>query len=78
MRTVSVRELRNEIPRLRETLESERELLLVSNGVPIARILPVEAEPPKLKSLAWLRAKAPYQEIDSTTLIREARDRRGT
>jgi prevent-host-death family protein len=78
MRTVSVRELRNEIPHLRETLETERELLLVSNGEPIARILPVEDEPPKLRSLAWLRAKAPFQKIDSAALIREERDRRGT
>jgi antitoxin (DNA-binding transcriptional repressor) of toxin-antitoxin stability system len=78
MKTVSVRELRIEIPRLRKTLEQEHELLLVSNGEPIARILPVETPPPRLESLAWLRAQAPFQPVDSSELLREERDRRGT
>ena len=78
MRTLNVRELRNEMPRLREMLEAEHELLLVSNGEPIARIVPVDSPPPRLESLAWLREKAPRQKIDSARLIREERDRRGT
>lgn len=76
MQTLNVRELRNAIPHLRETLEREHELVLVSNGVPIARILPVR-ERPTLESLAWLRALAPPQP-DSTPEIRAERDRRGT
>jgi antitoxin (DNA-binding transcriptional repressor) of toxin-antitoxin stability system len=76
MQTINVRELRNTIPHLRETLEREHELVLVSNGEPVARILPIE-QPPKLQSMAWLRALSPVQTTDSTDLIREDRDRRG-
>ena len=50
MKTISVREFRCVVPHLRETLDQERELLLVSNGQPIARILPV-TQAPKLQSL---------------------------
>jgi antitoxin (DNA-binding transcriptional repressor) of toxin-antitoxin stability system len=77
MQTVNVRELRSMIPHLRETLEREHELVLVSNGEPVARILPVAARP-ALQSLAWLRAMAPAQTQDSAQLIREDRDRRGS
>lgn len=77
MQTLNVRELRNAIPRLRETLALEHELLLVSNGEAIARILPV-TEPSKLESLAWLRAKSPPVGVPSEVLVREDRDRRGT
>ena len=77
MQTINVRELRNTIPHLRETLEREHELVLVSNGEPVARILPIE-QPPKLQSMAWLRAMSPPQKTDSTALIREDRDRRGS
>ena len=77
MRTVNVRELRNEIPHLRETLEAEHELVLVSNGEAIARILPVEPAA-RLRSLAHLRARLAMQLPDSTADIRAERDRRGT
>ena len=77
MQTINVRELRNTIPHLRETLAREHELVLVSNGEPVARILPMEA-PPKLESMAWLRAMSPPQNTDSTALIREDLDRRGS
>ena len=77
MQTINVRELRNTIPHLRETLEREHELVLVSNGEPIARILPM-TDPPKLQSMAWLRAQSPAMDIPSEVLIREDRDRRGT
>ena len=80
MQTLNVRELRHTIPHLRETLEREHEIVLISNGEPIARILPM-VEPPKLQSLAWLRAMAPTSTastVDSTQMVREERDRRGT
>jgi antitoxin (DNA-binding transcriptional repressor) of toxin-antitoxin stability system len=80
MQTINVRELRNTIPHLRETLEREHELVLVSNGEPVARILPIEA-PTKLESMAWLRAMSPPptdDSNDSTALVREDRDRRGS
>lgn len=77
MQTINVRELRIAIPHLRETLEREHEIVLVSNGEPIARILPI-CEPPKLQSMAWFRAQSAAQTTDSTQLVREDRDRRGT
>jgi antitoxin (DNA-binding transcriptional repressor) of toxin-antitoxin stability system len=77
MQTINVRELRNTIPHLRETLEREHEIMLVSNGEPIARILPIN-KPPPLQSMAWFRAQNPRQTTDSTQLIRSERDRRGT
>jgi antitoxin (DNA-binding transcriptional repressor) of toxin-antitoxin stability system len=77
MQTINVRELRNTIPHLRETLEREHELVLVSNGEPVARILPIN-EPPQFESMAWLRAQSPMMEVPSEVLIRQDRDRRGT
>jgi antitoxin (DNA-binding transcriptional repressor) of toxin-antitoxin stability system len=38
MKIVNVRELRETIPQLKETLAKEGELLLVSNGQPVARL----------------------------------------
>ena len=78
MKTINVRELRSAIPQLAQTLADEHELVLVSNGEPIARILPVEPASPVVESLAWLRALAPAQQVDSSKLIREERDRRNT
>ena len=75
MKTLNIRELRQEIPRLRELLEQEHELLLVSNGEPVARILP----PPRrrhLPSLAEHRARVPRLATSSEALIRDERDRR--
>lgn len=76
MQILNVRELRNTIPHLRETLEREHELVLVSNGEPVARILPMTS-PPKFASMAWLRAQTPEMAIPSEVLIRQERDRRG-
>lgn len=77
MKTISVRELRSEIPRLRELLDREHELLLVTNGQPLARILPATPQR-KLESLADFRAQMPRVKIPSEVLIREDRDRRGS
>ena len=76
MKTINVRELRAAIPNLKEELMREQELVLVSNGEPVARILPM----PKKRcvpSLAEHRARMP-QLPDSTieTLLREDRDKR--
>lgn len=75
MQTLNVRELRSAIPHLRETLEREHELLLVSNGEPVARILPIHA-PPRLESLAAFRATLGRTLPDSTPDIRAERDKR--
>ena len=77
MQIINVRELRNTIPHLRETLAREHELVLVSNGEQVARILPM-GEPPRFESMAWLRAKSPAMSVPSEVLIRQERDRRGS
>ena len=78
MKTMSVRELRQSTPRLKETLAREGQVLLLSNGEPIGRLLPVEAETPrpKLPSLKAFRAKQPKPKTSIEQLIREDRDRR--
>lgn len=78
MKTLSIRELRQETPRLKQTLAEEGEVLLVSNGEPIARLLPVGPPParPKLPSLKAFRATMPMSEVPIEQLIREDRDRR--
>ena len=75
MKTVNVRELRNEIPRLRELLAKEHELLLVSNGEPVARILPAPAKR-HVPSLASHRARMRPLKVSIADLLREERDQR--
>ena len=77
MKTINVPELRNEIPRLKQLLEVEHELLLVSNGEPLARILP-PVPGRRLEPLAAFRAQMRKVGIPSEVLIREDRDRRGS
>ncbi len=80
MKTLSIRELRQATPRLKQILAGEGEVLLVSNGEPIARLLPVlpKTGRSKLPSLKAFRATLPRSTIPSEVLIREDRDRRGT
>jgi len=75
MKTINVRELRNAIPRLRETLAREHELLLVSNGEPVARILPAPKRR-QVPSLAAHRAKMKPLDVPIETIVRAERDRR--
>ncbi|MBE7418918.1 MAG: prevent-host-death protein [Ideonella sp.] len=75
MKTINVRELRGAIPRLRETLAKEHELLLVSNGEPLARILPV-ARKRHVPSLAAHRAKMRPLQRTVGQLLRDDRDQR--
>jgi antitoxin (DNA-binding transcriptional repressor) of toxin-antitoxin stability system len=77
MRTINVRELRALIPGLKEELAAEHELLLVSNGEPVARILPIQQKQ-AFRSLAAHRAKMTMLTTSTADLIREDRDRRGT
>jgi antitoxin (DNA-binding transcriptional repressor) of toxin-antitoxin stability system len=78
MKTMSVRELRRATTNLKATLAAEGEVLLVSNGEPIARLLPVAPAQarPKLPSLKALRATLPMMDVSAAELIREDRDRR--
>jgi antitoxin (DNA-binding transcriptional repressor) of toxin-antitoxin stability system len=76
MQTLNVRELRNTIPHLRETLAREHELLLVSNGELVARILPINPAP-RFESMKWLRDQMKASPVPSEVLIRQERDGRG-
>ena len=79
MKTINVRELRALIPALKEELAVEHELLLVSNGEPIARIVSVSAQNavrPRLQSLKAFRDTMPMAKTPIEVLIREERDRR--
>ena len=75
MKTINVRELRSVMPQLKETLAQEHELLLVSNGEPVARILPVLRKR-QVPSLAAHRAKMAMVSVPTEVLLREERDRR--
>lgn len=76
MQTLNPREFCNLIPHPRETLEREHELVLVVDGEPVARILPIKTVP-RPQSIAAFRASLGRTLPDSTSLIREDRDRRG-
>lgn len=79
MKTLSIRELRQETSRLKQTLAEEGEVLLVSNGEPIAPLLPITPETrPRLASLKPWRETMPEMKVSSEVLIRKDRDRRGT
>jgi len=74
MKIINVRELRSAIPHLRETLAQEQELLLVSNGEPVARILPMPRKR-EVPSLAAHRATMkPLAPGTLAGLIRQERD----
>jgi antitoxin (DNA-binding transcriptional repressor) of toxin-antitoxin stability system len=78
MKTMNIRELR-QTPRLRDTLAREGEVLVVSNGEPIARMMPIKpatAGRPKLPSLKAFRDAQPVPKTPVEQLIREERDRR--
>jgi len=78
MKIMTVRELRQATPHLKQTLKEAGEVLLVSNGEPIARLLPVATQPARsrLPSLKAFRATLPMLERPIADDIREERDRR--
>ena len=78
MKTMSVRELRQATPSLKQTLATEGEILLVSNGEPIARLLPVESAPRRSKLPSMKAFRATMRKLDRPIAedIRDERDRR--
>ena len=76
MLTMNVRQFRRALPQLEETLAREHELVLVSNGAPLARILPAK-KVPVLQPLAAFRDSLSAAVLpDSTPEIRAERDLR--
>ncbi len=77
MKTLNVRELRETIPKLKEALAREGELVLVSNGEPVARLTPVEQRRCRLPSLKSFRDRQPMTAAGAIEAwIREERDTR--
>ena len=74
MKTINVRELRSVMPHLRETLAQEQELLLVSNGEPVARILPMPRKRDVPSLAAHRAAMAPLPAGTLQGLLRQGRD----
>jgi prevent-host-death family protein len=75
MREVSIREMRELLPRLEEELAKEGEVVLTRHGKPVARVVPLERRK-RRPSHAEFRATMPFQDIPSEVLIREDRDAR--
>ncbi|MEW5889800.1 MAG: type II toxin-antitoxin system prevent-host-death family antitoxin [Pseudomonadota bacterium] len=76
MKNLNIREIRCQLGHLDQLLAKEGEVVVTRHGKPIARLLPVEAPRPKIRSLAAFRATMPFQEIPSEELVREDRDAR--
>jgi len=75
MQTLNARQFRAIMPKLKQTLEHEHELLLVSNGVPVAKITPAMYQP-RIESTAAHRASLGRVLPDSSLEFREERDAR--
>jgi antitoxin (DNA-binding transcriptional repressor) of toxin-antitoxin stability system len=75
MRELSIREMRTELGRLGQLLESEDELVITKHGRAIARILPLGSRR-KRPSHAELRKKMPRLATGSEVLVRADRDER--
>jgi antitoxin (DNA-binding transcriptional repressor) of toxin-antitoxin stability system len=83
MKTLGVREVRQRYEVLKETLDSEGEVILTHHGKPFARVLPWTGESKRerlarrSKELAAFRKTLPMQKTPSEKLIRADRDSRG-
>jgi len=75
MRTMSIREMRSELGRLGEVLESEGEVVVTRHGRPIARVLPLGASRRRPRH-DDLRASMPHLERESAEVVRADRDAR--
>lgn len=75
MKTLSVREMRESLPKLEKLLAKHGHLLIARRGKPIARLSRF-ADVPHWPSLEAWRASMPFQEIPSEVLIRQDRDER--
>ena len=77
MQTLNVRQFRSIIPNLKQALEDEHEIVLVSNGAPVARVLPVVSSP-RFESRKALRDLMRPSDISSGDLVRLDRDSRAS
>ena len=75
MKTLSVREVREALPKLEKLLARHGQILVARRGKPIARLSRFVEEPNWPSLEAW-RASMPFQEVPSEVLIRQDRDER--
>lgn len=80
MQRVNVREARQQISRLLDAVAVGEEIVIMRNGKPAARLLPVsEVESGKMRfpDRSALRAMVPSSKRPASKMIREMRDERG-
>jgi prevent-host-death family protein len=75
MRTLSIREMRNELGRLDQLISTEGEILITRRGKPIARLIPAGGTRKK-PSHADLRAAMQKLATGSEILLQAERDER--
>lgn len=75
MKTLSIREIRNQLGNLEGILAEDREIIVTRHKRPLARILPLAGTKPRPSHKA-LRDSLPYQQISSEELQRLDRDER--
>ena len=80
MQRINVREARQQISRLLDTVAAGEEIVITRHGKPAARLLPVsdvETGRMHFPDRSTLRAMIPPAKLPTTELIREMRDERG-
>ena len=80
MQKVNVREARQQISRLLDAVAQGEEIVIMRNGKPAARLVPmpeVETAGIKFPDRSALRAKIPPAKLSAAEVIREMRDERG-
>ena len=80
MQRVNVREARQQISRLLDTVAAGEEIVIMRHGKPAARLLPasdVETGKMCFPDRSALRAMIPPAKLPAAELIREMRDERG-
>ncbi len=75
MKSLSIREMRNELTNIARLVKTEGEIVVTRHGQPVARVLPVE-NMRDMPDHAALRAKMPKLAIPSSRMLREDRDKR--
>lgn len=75
MKSLSIREMRNELTNIGQLVKAEGEIVVTRHGKPVARVLPVE-NTREVPDHAALRARMPKLGTPSSRLLREDRDER--
>ena len=75
MKTLSIRDMRNQLGKLDRLIATEREIIITRHGAPIARLLPVQGLKQK-PSHDELRNALPHLDVASEVLQREDRQER--